>query len=238
MLLKTPNAADLFAALGTRTASLANPNAGQLSTILPKDVVIDKAHREESVKRSCNGLIFIDIGNSQFNGINSVFGRGIGKVRQIIQELTMASSGECTLMLAELDATNKSMAEQLSDSGIHEFEHTLIFKDFLPDALYDTLSSCLSWHGLTFCPATETYMGGNLHSLQSSAKASARTMNLIFRTIYQYIILREFGLASSPTCKSSHAKKSSTRLSPIWSSARCWSDAAFNRARASTHIQY
>lgn len=225
MSLKTPNAADLFAELGTRTDSLANPTAGQLSTRLPEDVVIDKAHREETVKRS-------------FNGINPVFERGMGKVRQIIQELTMASGGECTLMLAEFDATNKSMAEQLSDAGIHEFDHTLILKDFLHDEIYGTLYSCLSWHGLTFSPATETYMGGNLHFLQSSAKAGARTMNLIFRTIYKYIILREFGLSSSPTCKSSHAKKSSTRLSPIWSSARCWSDAAFNRASASTHIQY
>lgn len=295
---------EILAALGTRTASLANPTAEQLSTILPEDVVIDKAHRDivfdneaidaalmrldaivgmenvktaihnfvhsarylhsigepyvgkgllswrfighsgtgkstiaeimaailrgmrlisnsniteikgerifnaseadcdsvlaEAVKRSCNGLIFIDIDNPQFNGTNPVYGRGIEQVRLKIQELTVESGGECALVLAELDAPNKSMAEQLSDAGIHEFDHTLIFKDFTPDELYGILCSCLSRHGVTFSPATEKHMRGYLNSLPSSAKASARTMKLMSRTIYQQVILRESGLARPP----------------------------------------
>ncbi len=295
---------EIFAALGSRTASLANPTAAQLSTILPEDVVIDKAHRDvvfddeaidaalmrldalvglenvktaihnfvrsarylhsigepyvgkgllswrfighsgtgkstvaeimaailrgmrlisnsniteikgerifnasesdcdsvlaEAVKRSCNGLIFIDIDNPQFNWTNPVYGRGIEQVRLKIQELTVESGGECALVLAELDAPNKSMAEQLSDAGIHEFDHTLIFKDFTPDELYGILCSCLARHGVAFSPATEKHMRGYLNSLPSSAKASARTMKLMSRTIYQQVILRESGLARPP----------------------------------------
>lgn len=295
---------EILAALGSRTASLANPTAEQLSAILPEDVVIDKAHRDivfddeaidaalgrldalvgmenvktaihnfvrsarylhsigepyvgkgllswrfighsgtgkstvaeimaailrgmrlisnsniteikgerifnasesdcdgvlaEAVKRSCNGLIFIDIDNPQFNWTNPVYGRGVEQVRLKIQELTVESGGECALVLAELDAPNKSMAEQLSDAGIHEFDHTLIFKDFTPDELYGILCSCLARHGVAFSPATEKHMRGYLHSLPSSAKASARTMKLMSRTIYQQVILRESGLARPP----------------------------------------
>ena len=119
-------------------------------------------------------------------------------MRLKIQELTVESGGECALILAELDAPNKSMAEQLSDAGIHEFDHTLIFKDFTPDELYGILCSCLARHGVAFSPATEKHMRGYLHSLPSSAKASARTMKLMSRTIYQQVILRESGLARPP----------------------------------------
>lgn len=295
---------EILASLGTRTASLANPTAAQLSTILPEDVVIDREHRDivfdneaidaallrldslvgmenvktalhnfvrsarylhsigepyvgkgllswrfighsgtgkstvagimaailrgmrlisnsniteikgerifnasesdcdsvlaDAVKRSCNGLIFIDIDDPQFNWTNPVYGRGIEQVRLKIQELTVESGGECALVLAELDAPNKSMAEQLSDAGIHEFDHTLIFKDFTPDELYGILCSCLARHGVIFSPATEKHMRGYLHSLPSSAKASARTMKLMSRTIYQQVILRESGLARPP----------------------------------------
>ncbi len=295
---------EILAAMGNRTALLANPTAEELSTILPEDVVIDKAHRDavfdneaidaalarldalvgmenvktaihnfvrsarylhsigepyvgkgllswrfignsgtgkstvaeimaailrgmrlisnsnivevkgerifnaseadcdnvlaEAVKKSCNGLIFIDADSPQLNWENPGYGRGVEQVRLKIQELTVETGGECALVLAELDAPNKNMAEQLSESGVHEFDRTLIFKDFTPDELYGILCSNLARHGVTFSPATEKPMKGYLHSLPFSARANARTMKLMSRTIYQQVILRESGLSRPP----------------------------------------
>lgn len=153
---------------------------------------------QEAVKKSCNGLIFIDVDDSKFDGTRSFYGRGVEQIRLKVKELTIESGGECALILAELDAPNKNMAEQLSDGGVYEFDHTLVFKDFTPDELFQILCGCLAKFSVTFSPTAEKHIKGFLHSLNSSIGASARTMKLMSRTIYQQVILRESGLARPP----------------------------------------
>lgn len=153
---------------------------------------------QEAVKKSCNGLIFIDVDDSKFDGTRSYYGRSVEQIRLKVKELTIESGGECALILAELDAPNKNVAEQLSDGGVYEFDHTLVFKDFTPDELFHILCGCLEKFLVSFSPAAERHIKGFLKSLNSSIGASARTMKLMSRTIYQQVILRESGLARPP----------------------------------------
>ncbi len=153
---------------------------------------------QEAVKKSCNGLIFIDVDDSKFDGTRSYYGRSVEQIRLKVKELTIESGGECALILAELDAPNKNVAEQLSDGGVYEFDHTLVFKDFTPDELFQILCGCLEKFLVSFSPAAERHIKGFLNSLNSSIGASARTMKLMSRTIYQQVILRESGLARPP----------------------------------------
>lgn len=153
---------------------------------------------QEAVKKSCNGLIFIDVDDSKFDGTRSYYGRSVEQIRLKVKELTIKSGGECALILAELDAPNKNVAEQLSDGGVYEFDHTLVFKDFTPDELFQILCGCLEKFLVSFSPAAERHIKGFLKSLNSSIGASARTMKLMSRTIYQQVILRESGLARPP----------------------------------------
>lgn len=153
---------------------------------------------QEAVKKSCNGLIFIDVDDSKFDGTRSYYGRSVEQIRLKVKELTIESGGECALILAELDAPNKNVAKQLSDGGVYEFDHTLVFKDFTPDELFQILCGCLEKFLVSFSPAAERHIKGFLKSLNSSIGASARTMKLMSRTIYQQVILRESGLARPP----------------------------------------
>ena len=152
----------------------------------------------EAVRKSCNGLIFIDADDAQFADARFNYGRSVEQIRLKIQELTVEAGGECALVLAELDAPNKNVAEQLSEGGVYEFDHTLIFKDFTPDELFGVLCHCLKKFNVTFSPAAEKHMCAYLAALAGSAEANARTMKLMARTIYQQVILRESGLQRPP----------------------------------------
>ncbi len=152
----------------------------------------------EAVKKACNGLIFIDVDDPKFTESPHVYGRGVEQIRLKVKELTVETGGECALILAELEAPNGDVAEQLSEGGVHEFDHTLVFKDFTADELYGILCHCLGKFGVSFTPAAEKHMRGYLASLSSSIGANARTMKLMSRTIYQQVILRESGLSRRP----------------------------------------
>ena len=152
----------------------------------------------EAVKKSCNGLIFIDVDDSKFNDDRARYGRIVEQMLLKLKEMTIEAGGECALILAELDAPNVDVAEQLSEAGIYEFDHTLIFKDFTADELYDILCYCLRKFEVSFTPEAENHIRGYLTTLSSSIYANARTMKLMARTIHQQVILREAGLPERP----------------------------------------
>ena len=152
----------------------------------------------EAVKKSCNGLIFIDVDDSKFNDDRTRYARIVEQMLLKLKEMTIEAGGECALILAELDAPNVDVAEQLSDAGIYEFDHTLIFKDFSADELYDILCYCLKKFAVTFSPDAEKHMRAYLGTLSTSVHANARTMKLMARTIHQQVILREAGLSERP----------------------------------------
>ena len=153
---------------------------------------------KDAVKRSCNGLIFIDVDEPKFSDDRVTYGRNIEQIRLKVKEMTVEVGGECALVVAELNAPNADVAEQLSDSGVYEFDHTLIFKDFTADELFDILCHCLGKFKIGFTPEAEKHIREYLGAMKSSIDANARTMKLMARTIHQQVILREAGLKERP----------------------------------------
>ncbi len=192
--------AEIMAAILKGMHLIANSNITQVKaeSLLREHPADFKNRLQEVVKRSCNGLIFIDADTKQMDLSTSDYNSFVENVKLKLEELTVEVGGECALILAELDAPNKTVAEQMTDAGIYEFDHTLVFKDFTPDELYDILCSCLKKFKITFSPAAETHIKKYITTLKSSYEANARTMKLMSRTIHQQVILRESGLTRRP----------------------------------------
>lgn len=153
----------------------------------------------EAVKKSCNGLIFIDMDDPKFSDDRLRYGRSIEQIRLKVKELTVEAGGECALILAELHAPNGDVAEQLTKSGVYEFDHTLIFKDFKPEELYQILAQCLDKFHVSFTPDAEKHIRAYIGEMCGTFNANARTMKLMSRTIYQQVILRESALPKRPS---------------------------------------
>ena len=152
----------------------------------------------DAVKKSCNGLIFIDLDAPSFIDYGRSYHRYVEQIRLRLKEMTVATGGECALVLADVSAPNLPVVEELAEGGVPEFDHTLVFKDFTPDELYGILCLCLEKFDVSFSPAAEKHMRAYLEALHSASAANARTMKLMSRTIYQQVILRETGLTRRP----------------------------------------
>ena len=152
----------------------------------------------DAVKKSCNGLIFIDLDDPSFIDFGRSYHRYVEQVRLRLKEMTIAAGGECALVLADVSAPNLPVVEELAEGGVPEFDHTLVFKDFTPDELYGILCLCLEKFDVSFSPAAEKHMRAYLEALHTASAANARTMKLMSRTIYQQVILRETGLTRRP----------------------------------------
>lgn len=150
---------------------------------------------KDAVKRACNGLIFIDVDNPKFS---NAYARSIEQIRLKVTELTVEAGGECALIVAELEAPNATVTEQLYDAGVYEFDHTLLFKNYTPEELFEILGGCLGKFGVRFSDAAREHMLGYLRAMACSFQADARTMKLLARAIYQKVILRESALSARP----------------------------------------
>ena len=146
---------------------------------------------KEAVKRACNGLIFIDVDDPKFTSERATYARYAELIRLKVKELTVEAGGECALILAELDSPNAAVSEQLYEAGVYEFDHTLVFRDFTPEELFDILSYCLLKYKVSFSDEARTHMLNYLTSMSAHFNANARTMKLLSRAIYQKVILRE-----------------------------------------------
>ncbi|MBO4670243.1 MAG: AAA family ATPase [Bacteroidales bacterium] len=145
----------------------------------------------DAVKKSCNGLIFINVDEPKFNDDRFSYGRSVEQIRLKVKELTIESGGECALILAELDSPHGKVAQQLSESGVYEFDHTLVFSKFTPEELFQILCNCLARYKARFGEAAKAHMMSYITEMAASAEVSARTMKLMSRTIWQQVILRE-----------------------------------------------
>jgi len=146
---------------------------------------------KETVKRACNGLIFIDVDDPRFMSDRAHYARYTELIRLKVKELTIESGGECALVLAELDAPNAPVSEQLYEAGVYEFDHTLVFRDYTPEELFGILTYCLHKFKVSFSDEAAAHLSGYLHTMSTHYRANARTMKLLSRAIYQKVILRE-----------------------------------------------
>jgi len=152
----------------------------------------------EAVKKACNGLIFIDVDDPKFSDNRVTYGRSIEQIRLKVKELTVEAGGECALIVAELESPNATVSEQLYEAGVYEFDHTIVFKNFTPEELYQILCHCLAKFGVSFNDEAEKHVLDYLKSMSASYVANARTMKLLSRAIYQKVILRESALSTPP----------------------------------------
>ena len=154
----------------------------------------------DAVKRSCNGLVFIDVDASECGEFPTNYYRRIEYVLMRLKELTIELGGECALIVAELidSVPNGDLAEQLSDAGIYNYDHILVFKDYTSDELFQVLDSCLRKKSVSFAPQAELHMRNYIKKLSTTEHANARTMEIMSRTIYHRVVLRESGLTVPP----------------------------------------
>ena len=146
---------------------------------------------KDAVKRACNGLIFIDVDDTKFTTDRVKYARYSELIRLKVKELTIEAGGECALILAELDAPNALVSEQLYDAGVYEFDHTLVFRDFTPEELFGILTYCLLKYKVSFTEDAQKHLLGYLRTMSTHFRTNARTMKLLSRAIYQKVILRE-----------------------------------------------
>lgn len=146
---------------------------------------------KEAVKRACNGLIFIDVDDPKFLTEQAHYARYAELIRLKVKELTIESGGEGALILAELDAPNAPVSEQLYEAGVYEFDHTLVFRDFTPEELFGILEYCLRKFKVSFSDEAREHLMNYLRTMCAHYRANARTMKLLSRAIYQKVILRE-----------------------------------------------
>ena len=146
---------------------------------------------KDAVKRACNGLIFIDVDDPKFTTDQAHYARYAELIRLKVKELTVEAGGECALILAELEAPNAPVSDQLYRAGVYEFDHTLVFRDFTPEELFGILEYCLRKFKVSFREDARRHLMGYLRSMTDHYQANARTMKLLARAIYQRVILRE-----------------------------------------------
>ena len=146
---------------------------------------------KEAMKRSQQGLLFIDGDSPKFKNAANTFDSE--QLRIKLAEYTSTLPGAHALIIAENRAPRQELVEQLIDNGAPEVDHTLIFEDYTQDELFEILKQMLSDKGFAIGPEAEAVMRRYIRHLAAdrrSCYANARTMKIISRTIMQNTYLR------------------------------------------------
>lgn len=154
---------------------------------------------KEAMKRSQQGLLFIDGDSPKFKNAANTFDSE--QLRIKLAEYTSTLPGAHALIIAENRAPRQELVEQLIDNGAPEVDHTLIFEDYTQDELFEILKQMLSDKGFAIGPEAEAVMRRYIRHLAAdrrSCYANARTMKIISRTIIQNTYLRLSNMHEAP----------------------------------------
>ncbi len=146
---------------------------------------------EDAMKRSQQGLLFIDGDSPKFKNTGNTF--DTEQLRIKLAQFTSSLPGTHALIIAENQAPRQELVELLIDNGAPEIDHTLIFEDYSQEELLDILKQMLSDKGFAFEQEAETIMRRYIKYLASdrySCYANARTMKIVSQTIIQNIYVR------------------------------------------------
>ena len=146
---------------------------------------------EDAMKRSQQGLLFIDGDSPKFKNTGNTF--DTEQLRIKLAQFTSSLPGAHALIIAENQAPRQELVELLIDNGAPEIDHTLIFEDYSQEELLDILKQMLSDKGFAFEQEAETIMRRYIKYLASdrySCYANARTMKIVSQTIIQNIYVR------------------------------------------------
>lgn len=154
---------------------------------------------QEAMKRSQQGLLFIDGDSPKFKNAANTFDSE--QLRIKLAEYTSTLPGAHALIIAENRAPRQELVEQLIDNGAPEVDHTLIFEDYTQDELFEILKQMLSDKEFAIDPEAEAVMRRYIKHLAAdrrSCYANARTMKIISRTIIQNTYLRLSNMHEAP----------------------------------------
>ncbi len=142
------------------------------------------------MKESLQGLLFVDGDAPQFKSVDSKFNPDY--LRICLAANTSEIHGRFAVVIAEHNSPHVGLAASLSNIGINNFDHTLIFDDYTPDELLAILTQQLAQLSLTLSIEAAQIMSSyitRLHSDKRSGYANARTMKLLAYTIQKMAIV-------------------------------------------------
>lgn len=146
---------------------------------------------QEAMKRSQQGLLFIDGDSPKFKNTANTFDSE--QLRIKLAEYTSTLPGAHALIIAENRAPRQELVEQLIGNGAPEVDHTLLFEDYTQDELLEILKQMLADKGFDIEREAEAVMRRYIKYLAAdrhSCYANARTMKIISRTIIHNAYVR------------------------------------------------
>ncbi len=141
---------------------------------------------QRRMREALQGLLFVDGDAPQFRSDESNFSPDY--LRMCLAINTNEIHGRFAVVIAEHDSPRIGLAKSLSQIGISNFDHTLIFDDYSVAELCKILDGCLLKVGLSMNTAASEIMSGyigRLHSSHGSLYANARTMKELASTIHR-----------------------------------------------------
>lgn len=145
----------------------------------------------EAVKRSGNGLLFIDGDAPEFR--SSEYRMTSEQIRFKLATLANDENASGALIIAECSTSSLSLAHTLASNGVYDFDHVFVFDDYTEDELYRILQQCLDRQKTSVSEEAEVILREYIRNLcanRSLSFANARTMKNLSRTIFETVVLR------------------------------------------------
>lgn len=158
---------------------------------------------QEAMRRSQQGMLFIDGDSPKFKHSGNTFDSE--QLRIKLAGYTSSLPGSYALIIAENRAPRQELVEHLTDSGVAEVDHTIVFDDYTSVELLAILTGMLQEQGFSTSDEATAVLERYIVRLcenRDLGYANARTMKIISRTI----ILRTY-LRMSEQPKEQQAKR-------------------------------
>lgn len=155
---------------------------------------------QSAMKRSRDGLLFIDGDAPQFKNMETQFNGE--SLRFKLSSLMVDLPGVYALVVAEHVPRQHTLTKSLMENGMPEFNHTLHFEDYTDEELLLILEQCLKKKKLCFESKARLHMSVYIHHLCKQRElgyANARTMKLLANAIVDKCLLRVSRLEETAT---------------------------------------
>lgn len=146
---------------------------------------------QSAIKRSSDGLLFVDGDAPQFKNPESNFNGDTLRLK--LNSMVGNGYNGCALIIAEHSSQYQPLTKVLLENGVPSFNHTLHFSDYSDAELLQILESCLKKRRLRLSRAAREHIGRYISNLCRQSKlgyANARTMKLISKSIASNYLLR------------------------------------------------
>ena len=155
---------------------------------------------QSAMKRSRDGLLFIDGDAPQFKNASTTFNGE--SLRFKLSSLMVDMPGVYVLIVAEHAPRQQTLAKSLMENGMPEFNHTLHFEDYSESDLLLILEQNLKKKKLSLDSVARQHMAIYIHGMcmqRELGYANARTMKLLGNAITDKYLLRVSRSESSDT---------------------------------------